>query len=352
VLAGGSGTRLRPFSYSVPKQLVPVANKPVLFHALEALRAAGVTDVGMVVSAPGTAIRAAVGDGSRFDLSVTYLPQDEPRGLAHCVMIARDFLAGEDFVMFLGDNIFVGGIAEPLAEFRRSRPSAQLVVAKVTDPSQYGIAELDDTGRVASLHEKPERPRSDLAVTGIYCFSPEIHEAVGHIQPSWRGEWEITDAVQWLVEQGRTVRAQLFSGYWKDTGTLTDLLECNRVLLEGIAPSVLGATDPHSEISGPVIVEAGATVERSRITGPAIIGAGSTVVDSYVGPFTSLGSDCRLRDAGVEYSILLDRASVHGVRSIHDSIIGRAGEVRRSRQGSAVHRLLVGDDSRIEVPLA
>jgi glucose-1-phosphate thymidylyltransferase len=350
VLSGGKGTRLRPFSHSIPKQLVPVAGKPVLLHALAALREAGVTDAGIVVSAPGTAVRAVVGDGSCFGMSVTYLPQKTPLGLAHCVLIARDYLGDDDFVMYLGDNIFAGGITEYLEEFRAARPAAQLLVTKVEDPSQYGIAELDETGRVTQLQEKPGLPRSDLAITGLYCFTPDIHEATRAINPSWRGELEITDALQWLVGRGLPVHARIFPHYWADTGTLTDLLECNKVLLESIPPEVRGKVDERSRIWGPVIVEPGAVITESTIAGPAIIGAGSTIINSHVGPYTSLGENCRLRDASVEHSILLDQASVHGVRSIQSSIIGKAGDIRQARDGSAAHRLLVGDDSRIEMP--
>jgi glucose-1-phosphate thymidylyltransferase len=350
VLAGGTGTRLRPFSHSTPKQLVAVANRPVLFHALDTLRTAGVTDVGVIVSAHSGEVRAAVGDGSRFGMNVTYLPQDEPRGLAHCVMIARDFLADDDFVMYLGDNIFADGIAEPLLEFRETRPDAQLLVTKVADPSQYGVVELDETGRVLALREKPAHPKSDLAVTGAYFFTPAIHEAVAGIEPSWRNEWEITDAIQWLVSNGRHVRARLLSGFWEDTGTLDGLLDCNKVLLERIQTDVRGSVDALTEIIGPVVVEEGARIERSVIVGPVVIGAGCTISDSRIGPFTSLASGCRLENAGVEYSILLDQASVVGVRSIAASIIGRAGGVRREPSGLPVHRLLIGDDSQIEVP--
>jgi glucose-1-phosphate thymidylyltransferase len=350
VLSGGNGSRLRPFSHSSPKQLVPVANKPVLFHALEDLRSAGITDVGLVVSTPGAAIRDAVGDGSRFDLAITYIDQDEPLGLAHAVRISQDYLGDDDFVMYLGDNVFAGGIAEHLADFRTDGPAAQLLLAKVSDPCQYGIAELDEAGRVVALQEKPVRPRSDLAVTGAYFFSSKIHEAVRSIRPSWRNEWEITDALQWLVTDGQRVTAQVFSGYWKDTGTLGDLLDCNKVMTEGISTDIRGSVDQVTHISGPVIVEAGTRIERCVIVGPVIIGAGSTVLDSYIGPYTSLGNGCQLRNAGVEFSILLDRASVQDVRSIHSSIIGRAGEVSRSEGGASTHRLVIGDDSRIEVP--
>jgi glucose-1-phosphate thymidylyltransferase len=350
VLAGGTGTRLRPFSHSTPKQLVPVANKPVLFHVLDTLRMSGVTETGVIVSAPGDAVRSAAGDGSRFGMKITYLPQDEPRGLAHCVMIARDFLADDDFVMYLADNIFADGIAEPLLEFQETRPAAQLLVTKVPDPSEYGIAELDESGRVLALQEKPARPKSDLAVTGAYFFTPDIHEAVRNIQPSWRNEWEITDAIQWLVTSGQDVRARLLSGFWQDTGTLDGLLDCNKVLLERVQTDIRGTVDSLTEIVGPVIVEEGARLERSMITGPAIIGAGCTVLDSRIGPYTSLASGCRIEEAGIAYSILLDQASVVGMRSIERSIIGRSGDVRVARDGSHARRLLIGDHSEVEVP--
>jgi glucose-1-phosphate thymidylyltransferase len=349
VLSGGAGTRLRPFSHNSPKQLVPVANKPVLLHALEAIAAAGITDVSIVVGDSGTAIAEVVGNASYLGISVEYIVQSEPRGLAHCVLLARDLLGADDFVMYLGDNIFVGGISSAASEFRRTRPAAHLVVTKVANPSQYGIADLDGAGRVTRLQEKPAHPNSDLAVTGAYFFTPEIHEAVRNIEPSGRGELEITDALQFLIERRRSVTAQLFPGYWADTGTLGDLLECNRVLLEAIVPATHGLVDHQSQISSPVIVEAGAVVRRSTIIGPAIIGAGSIIEDSRVGPFTSIGRGCRLRAAGVEYSILLDDASVFGVSALADSIIGKGGRVRRARKDAVAHRLLIGDDSHVEV---
>jgi glucose-1-phosphate thymidylyltransferase len=350
VLSGGNGTRLRPFSHTTPKQLIPVANRPVLFRALDDLRAVGVTAASIVVSAPGTAIRAAVGDGSRFGMAVTYLPQDAPRGLAHCVMIARDFLGDDDFVMYLADNIFIGGLAEACAQFRAERPDVQLVVTKVPNPSESGVAELDASGRVVGLQEKPAQPRGDLAVTGAYFFTSVIHEAVHRIAPSRRNELEITDALQWLVDQGRQVRACLYGGQWKDTGTLGDVLECNKLLLEEITPEIAGSVDAASRLSGPVVVEPGAVVRRSTVTGPAIIGNGAVVEESHIGAFTSVGNECRLHQAGVEYSILLDRASVRGVRGIHGSIIGRDGQVNRRRDGQSLHRLLVSDHSVLEVP--
>ncbi|MFC4048764.1 glucose-1-phosphate thymidylyltransferase [Actinomadura syzygii] len=353
VLAGGHGTRLRPFSHSIPKQLVPVANAPVLFHVLDALRAAGVTETGIIVGAPGDAIRGAVGDGSRFGMSVTYLPQDEPLGLAHCVLIAGDFLGDDDFVMYLADNVFADGIGEPLLEFQERRPAAQLVVAKAAEPTECGIAEVDDTGRVLGVEEKPDRPRSDLAVTGVYFFSSQIHEAVRAIEPSARGELEITDAVQWLVSQGRDVQARLLAGPWHDTGTVDGLLDCNRTLLERLRPEVRGAVTAGTVITGPVVVAEDALIERSVITGPALLGPGCVVRGSRIGPGTSIGAGCLLEDADVEHSMLLDGASVTGVGPLAGSVIGRSalvGPPPGAPDGERdAHRLVVGDDGRVEI---
>jgi glucose-1-phosphate thymidylyltransferase len=349
VLAGGTGSRLRPLSHTMPKQLIPVANRPVLLHALDSLREAGVTDVGVVVGDRAPAIRDAIGDGAEFGLRVTYLAQDAPRGLAHCVRIASDFLGDDDFVMYLGDNVLVGGIAELADRFRESRPAAQVVVAKVADPSGYGVAEVGPDGRVQRLVEKPSRPRSDLALIGVYFFTSVVHEAVRRIRPSRRGELEITDAIQWLVAHGYEVSAAQFGGYWKDTGRVDDVLECNRVLLEATERRVAGVVDAASQLVGPVAIEAGATVVRSRIVGPAVVGAGTAVVDSYVGPYTSLGAGCVLVGAGIEYSIVLDQVSVRDVRGIHGSLIGRASEVTLSGAGVARHRLVVGADTRVEL---
>ena len=349
VLAGGTGSRLRPFSHSMPKQLVPVANKPVLFHGLEALRAAGITKAGIIVN-PGSAVCPAVGDSSGFGLDMTYIPQDQPRGLAHCVLIAQDFLGDDDFAMYLGDNLFVEGIADAAAGFRAAGPDAQLVVAKVSDPSAYGVAEVDPAGRVTRLEEKPARPRSHLAVTGAYFFSAAIHDAVRSIQPGWRNELEITDAVQWLVSHGANVRAHVYTGYWKDTGNVRDLLECNRVILENVTPRMRGSIDAISQIGTSVAVEPGGTITASRIDGPAVIGSGTTIVNSYIGPYTAIGTGCLVENAGVEDSILLDRASVRDVRDVKGSLIGRAAAVTRGNSEVRAHRLIVGDDSRVEVP--
>ncbi len=348
VLAGGSGTRLRPFSHSMPKQLIPVANKPVLRHCLEVLRDAGIEQVGMIVSAGSNEIEAAIGDGSDLGMRITYLRQERPLGLAHCVLLARDFLAGDDFVMYLGDNVLVGGVAELAEQFQRDGCCAQLVVTRVADPREYGVAEIGADGRVTRLVEKPAEPQSDLAIIGLYFFTAAIHEAVAAISVSQRGEYEITDAIQWLVERGRPVTAQVFSGYWRDTGAVAGVLECNQVMLDRIEHEVDGAVDAASDVTGPVIVEAGAKIVRSRIVGPAIIAADSVVEESYVGPYTVVGRDCSLYHAGIENSILLNGACVERVRGIHGSVIGRSAEVR-SLPDAPRHRLVLGDHARMEI---
>ncbi|GHF52248.1 glucose-1-phosphate thymidylyltransferase [Streptomyces mashuensis] len=349
VLAGGSGTRLRPITHTSAKQLVPVANKPVLFYGLEAIAAAGITEVGMVVGDTVDEITEAVGDGSKFGLDVTYIPQEKPLGLAHAVLISRDYLGDDDFAMYLGDNFVVGGIEEPLRAFQAHRPDAHLLLTRVADPRSFGVAELDASGRVRGLEEKPAHPRSDLALVGVYLFSPAIHEAVRAVQPSWRGELEITHAVQWLIDHGRDVRSSRISGYWKDTGNVSDMLEVNRLVLESVEARCDGSVDADSELIGRVRVEEGATVRSSRIVGPAVIGAGAVVTDSYVGPFTSLGEDCRVEDSEVEFSIVLRNASITGVRRIEASLIGRHVRVTPAPHVPHAHRLVLGDHSQAQI---
>jgi glucose-1-phosphate thymidylyltransferase len=349
VLAGGAGTRLRPITHTSAKQLVPVANKPVLFYGLEAIRDAGVKDVGIIVGDTAAEIEAAVGDGSPFGIRATYIPQDAPRGLAHAVLVARDFLADDDFVMYLGDNFLIGGISDLVDEFRHSRPDAQILLTKVEHPEQFGVAELTVDGRVTRLVEKPRQPRSDLALVGVYLFTPVIHDAVGAIQPSWRGELEITEAIQHLIDAGCDVRSSLVGGYWKDTGRLEDMLECNRKVLESIELSVRGSVDQESRVIGRVVVEDGAVIERSTVRGPAIIGRGTRIVDSYVGPFTSIYYDCLVQDTEIEHSIVLESSTIRGVSRIEDSLIGKEVEVAPSEALPRAHRLMLGDHSRVSL---
>ena len=346
VLSGGAGTRLRPFSYSMPKQLIPIANRPVLAHVMDNLRALGITEIGIIVGERAHEIHAALGDGSELGVRITYIQQDAPRGLAHCVAIAREFLGDDDFVMYLGDNMLPGGIAAAAEDFARRRPAAQVLVHQVADPRAFGVAEVDAQGRVTALVEKPREPRSDLALIGVYFFTAAVHRAVDAIGPSRRGELEITDALQWLVEHGQDVRAHVHSGYWKDTGRVEDVLECNREVLDALKPYLGGEVDAESELIGPVVVEDGARVVRSRIVGPAIIGGGSLIEDSLIGPHTSLGRDCAILSAEVGYSIALDGASVHLAR-IQGSLIGRSAAVTRAPEN--IHRLVLGDHTRVEV---
>jgi glucose-1-phosphate thymidylyltransferase len=349
VLSGGTGTRLRPITHTSAKQLVPVANKPVLFYGLEAIAAAGISEVGIVVGDTAQEIRAAVGDGSDFGLRVTYIRQHAPLGLAHAVRIARDFLGDDDFVMYLGDNFIVGGITALIDDFRARRCAAQIMLTRVPDPRAFGVAELDDAGRVVSLVEKPEFPKSDLALVGVYLFTSAIHEAVDEIVPSARGELEITHAIQWLLDHGRDVRSVTISGYWKDTGDVTDMLEVNRSVLELVEPLVAGTVDADSALIGRVRVEAGARISGSRVVGPAVVGSGTVITDSYIGPFCSIGDGCLIEDSEIEYSIVLRDSEITGVRRIEASLIGRDVRVTPAPRTPAAHRFVLGDHSQVQI---
>ncbi|GLF99421.1 glucose-1-phosphate thymidylyltransferase [Streptomyces yaizuensis] len=322
-----------------------MAGKAVLEHVLDNIVAAGVTDIGIIVGDQAERIGQAIGDGSRFGARITYLRQDQPLGLAHCVTVARDFLGDDDFLMYLGDNILPEGIGGIVRGFAAERPDARIVVQKVADPSAFGVAEIDAHGVVGALVEKPVRPRSDLALIGLYFFTPVIHEAVAAIEPSARGELEITDAIQWLVTRGRTVTAVEYTGYWQDTGNVDAVLDCNRRLLDRLTASRAGEIDADSTVTGPVVVEAGAKVVRSRIEGPAVIGAGTLVEDSRIGRYTAIGRDCAVRDTRIGASIVQDGTTLTGLHGLSDSLIGRSASVRAGSH----HRLIVGDDSEVEI---
>jgi glucose-1-phosphate thymidylyltransferase len=349
VLSGGSGTRLRPLSHSQPKQLLPVANRPILEYALDNLRALGVTEIGIVVGDGAAAIAETIGDGARWGARVSYLWQEQPLGLAHAVQVAEPFLGSDEFVLYLGDNVLPDGLGQLTAEFGRFRPAAQLAVRKVPDPANFGVAELDPDGRVRRLVEKPAAPVSDLALIGVYVFTPAIHAAVRSIVPSARGELEITDAVQWLLARGERVRAMEYRGFWRDAGQPEDLLECNRRLLSTVPPRVAGTVDAASRLDPQVVVEAGARVTRSRVEEATIIGAGTVVEDSHIGPYTSIGRDCLVRDTELADSIVLDRASIVGVSGLRRSLIGRQASIARGAGPAGGSRLLVGDHTGIEL---
>ena len=349
MLSGGAGTRLRPITHTSAKQLVPVANKPVLFYCLEAVRDAGITDIGIIVGDTVREIEAAVGDGSDMGISVTYIPQAAPLGLAHCVLIARDFLGADPFVMYLGDNFLIGGINALVADFCAEQPDAQILLTKVADPSQFGVAELGADGTVARLVEKPANPRSDLALVGVYMFGPRVHDAVRAIQPSGRGELEITDAIQWLIDAGARVTPHFVTGYWKDTGRLEDMLDCNRLVLESLEPGLHGTVDEASTLVGRVVVEEGASICRSTIRGPAIVGRNTKIIDSYVGPFTSIYHSCSIERTEIEHSIVLEHSTIRGVARIEDSLIGKEVEVVPSSALPRAHRLMLGDHSKVSI---
>ena len=347
--AGGAGTRLRPITHTSAKQLVPVANKPILFYGLEAIAAAGITEVGMIVGDTADEIRAAVGDGERWGVNVTYLPQDAPRGLAHCVLIAREFLGDDDFVMYLGDNLLGEGVTEFVRRFAEERANARILLVRVPDPQHFGVAELDGDGRVVRLVEKPKEPPSDLALVGVYLFDKTIHEAVRAITPSWRDELEITDAIQWMLDQGLAVRSQIVTGYWKDTGQVEALLEGNRIVLESLEPANDGKVDDESKLIGRVVIQTGAEVVRSTIRGPAIIGEGTQIIDSFIGPFTSIYNRCELVRSSIEHSIVLEQSRIVDIARIEDSLIGKQVDVSCSRSKPQAHRLVLGDHSRVDL---
>jgi glucose-1-phosphate thymidylyltransferase len=290
-----------------------------------------------------------VGDGSSFDLSATYIKQHAPLGLAHAVLVARDFLGEDDFVMYLGDNFIVGGITPLVEEFRAQRPDAQIMLTEVPDPREFGVAELDEAGQVIGLEEKPQRPKSNLALVGVYIFRPSVHEAVQNLKPSWRGELEITEAIQWLIDHYMPVRSSVISGYWKDTGNVADMLEVNRMVLETTDSRCQGTVDAGCEIIGRVLIDSDAQVSGSRIVGPAIIGPRCKVTGSYIGPFTSVAEDCTIDDSEIEYSIVLPRASIRGVRRIEASIIGHEVEVTPAPRVPKAHRLVLGDHSKVQI---
>ncbi|MCU0261882.1 MAG: glucose-1-phosphate thymidylyltransferase, partial [Ilumatobacteraceae bacterium] len=348
ILAGGAGTRLRPITHTRAKQLVPVANTPILFYGIRSMVEAGITEIGIIVGDTRDEVMAAVGDGSQFGAAVTYIPQDAPLGLAHCVLIARPFLGDDDFVMYLGDNLLEQDLAAFVGAFEAARqgptpPAAQILLKQVPDPHRFGIATLDDAGHVVHLVEKPADPPSDLALVGVYLFDRSIHEAVASIQPSARGELEITDAIQWLIDAGKPVRCELLTGWWIDTGKLTPLLEANRLLLERLEPSVEGSVDEQSVLDGRVVVAAGAEIVRSTVRGPVAIGAGTRIVDSFVGPFSAIGAECEVVDSEIEHSVVMDRSKVIDVPRLEDSLIGCDAVVTRTRQRPRALRLMVGD---------
>jgi glucose-1-phosphate thymidylyltransferase len=350
ILSGGKGTRLRPITHTSAKQLVPVANKPVLFYGIEAMAAAGIKEIGIIIAPEtGDEIKATAGDGARFGVEITYILQDEPLGLAHAVLTAEPFLRDAPFVMYLGDNLLQGGIAELVSAFRENEPDALILLTPVPDPENYGVAELNGGNAVKRLVEKPKEPATDLALVGVYMFTSGIHDAARAIEPSGRGELEITDAIQHLVDQGRRVEPHIVTGWWKDTGRLADMLEANRLILENIEQQINGELID-SQVEGRVIVEAGAKLVRSTVRGPAIIGAGTTLTDCYIGPYTAVAENCEIKRAEIEHSILLAGSSVCNLNGrMESSLLGRNVAIRRDDRQPRAYRFMVGDNSEIGI---
>lgn len=348
ILSGGAGTRLRPITHTSAKQLIPVANTPILFYGLQAIAEAGIGEVGIVVGDTAAEVEEAVGDGSRWGVEVTYIHQDAPRGLAHAVLISREFLGDDHFVMYLGDNVLLEGLSRFVQQFEAHTPDAQIFLAKVPEPERFGVAVLEGD-RIVRLVEKPKDRISDLALVGVYLFDASIHEAAASVEPSWRGELEITDSIQYLIDGGKNVRAEMVDGWWKDTGKLEDLLEANRMMLSVMEPRVEGEVDAASRLVGPVTIEPGAKIVRSVIRGPVVIGEDTVVEDSLVGPHASIYFGCSVRGSEIRDSIVMERCRIEGVPAMAQSLLGKDVEVTRGTQDRAAHRLMLGDQSQIEV---
>ena len=351
ILSGGKGTRLRPLTYTSAKQLVPVANKPVLFYGIESIVAAGITEIGIIVGDTKDEICAAVGDGSQFGARVTYIEQDAPRGLAHAVMIAEEFIGDDSFVMYLGDNLIAGGITSLVREFEELGCNAQILLAEVPNPQQFGVAELDDDNTVRRLVEKPPEPKSNLALVGVYMFDPNIFQSVHLIEPSGRNELEITDAIQNLIDRGFEVHPHKVRGWWKDTGKLADMLEANRIVLESLdMHRGAGKVCERSRVEGRVQLGEGVELVDSLVRGPAVIGAGSRLEHAFVGPYTSIGDGCQLVRCEIENSIVLEGGEIRDIdMRIDGSLMGRNVRIVKTDFKPKAYRFMLGDNSEVGI---
>ncbi|AIY90160.1 glucose-1-phosphate thymidylyltransferase [Geoglobus acetivorans] len=345
ILSGGHGTRLRPLTYSQQKQLIPVANKPVLFYAIEDVIEAGVDEIGIITGPNREQVMETV-RSAEWDAEITFIHQGDPKGLAHAILVAEEFLGDDEFVMYLGDNILRDGIVEHAQKFRENDPDSLILLTEVDDPTRFGVAELDENGNVVRLVEKPKVPPSNFALVGIYFFKPVILEACKSIKPSWRNELEITDAIQWLIENGYSVEASIVRGWWKDTGKPEDILEANRLILDDIRESISGEV-VDSAIIGRVVVEDGAKVMNSTIKGPCIIGRNARIENAYIGPYTAVGNGCMVRDTEIEDSVVLDESVIENAGRIVESLIGRGVRIRKGNSRPSGHRFVIGDNSEL-----
>ena len=351
ILAGGKGTRLKPLTNTLSKQLIPVANKPILYYVLEQVAEAKIRDIGIIISPEtGQAIKETMGDGSRWNAQITYILQSEPLGLAHAVKTAQDFLGDSAFLMFLGDNLIQGGVKSFVKEFTTNKVDALVLLKEVPDPRLFGVAELNEKGEITKIVEKPREPKTNLAVPGVYLFTRDVHQAINRIKPSWRGELEITDTIQQLIDSGKKVRSHILTGWWLDTGKKDDLLEANRIVLdEFMKRDLRGEIDAASKVAGRVEVGEGTSIENSIIRGPASIAEGCQVKNSFIGPFTSVGAGTVIEHSSIEHSVILESCRISGIERLADSVIGRSTEVIKGGQNLKAVRLFVGDDAKVEL---
>ena len=348
VLAGGRGTRLRPLTYTLAKQLIPVANRPIIHYVMDHLAATAIAEVGVIIAPDtGDQIRAAL-KSNPWGFDLRFIPQEKPLGLAHTILVARDFLKNDPFVMYLGDNLVSQGIVDLVTEFRKSEAEAAVLLKEVADPTPFGVAVVNEDGGIQRVVEKPREPISNLALVGVYCFSAAVCEAAARIEPSWRGELEITDAIQLLLDDGRRVIGRRLEGWWLDCGKKDDILEANRVVLdETIVRSIKGEVDSSSQVVGRVQVEHGASVRKSEIRGPVVIGEGTIVERSFIGPYSSVGPDCGVVDSVLEHCVVLAGAKIRGVERIEDSVVGQNASVLRTSENHRAIRLMIGDDAEV-----
>jgi len=351
ILCGGKGTRLKPVTTTMPKQLLPVANRPILSYVLGQVAEAGITDIGIIVSPEtGDPIKEAVGDGSRWGAEITYILQPEPLGLAHAVKTGQEFLGDSPFLMFLGDNLIEGGVKHFVEQFRNDASDALILLKEVSDPRLFGVAELNGKGEIINIVEKPKQPKSNLVIIGVYLFSPEVHEAIARIKPSWRGELEITDATQKLIDMGKTVCSRTLEGWWLDTGKKDDLLEANRVVLDDfLKRNIKGEVDAQSQVVGRVEIREGARIENSVVRGPVSIAEGCQIKNSFIGPFSSIGAGTMIESSSIEHSVILESCHIVNVERLADSLIGKDSKVAKQEGNLKPKRLFVGDDANIEL---
>lgn len=350
ITAGGKGTRLRPLTHTNNKHLLPIANKPILYYALEKVAKAGITQVGIVTNQEDTVLKQDIGHGDRWGLDITYIPQDAPLGLAHVIKIAEPFIDGDSFIFYLGDNMVVGDIDRFIKEFQSSGANCHLTLSRVKDPERFGVP-LIENNRIVGIEEKPKNPKSEFAVAGIYIYDANIFKAVNHIEPSWRKELEISDAHQYLLDNGYNISYSEITGWWKDTGKPADILEANRLILEHIQSRHHGQIDKESMVTGEVVLEKGAEINNSTVRGPVVIGANTRIENSFIGPFTSIGKNCHLRNSEIEFSIVMDECEICDVDiRIEGSLLGFAARIYQASGRPRSNRFMVGDQSLIEIP--